>query len=108
MYKVVVLGSAKSDVNEIFAWLFRRSMQGAQSWYDAFDLAIGRLETVADSCPRLNSPKYRGHDVRHLNFSSPHGRTYMLVFVVLPNEKIVQVIRVRAPGQRGVRRRDLK
>ena len=108
MFHFVVLDRANRDVIEIFGWLFRRSIQGAYAWYDAYEAALRRLQVDPERCPFLQGKKHRGVDLHHLNFHTSQGRKYFLVFLIDRTQLVVKVLRVRGPGQRPIRRRDLK
>jgi plasmid stabilization system protein ParE len=96
---------ARADVDHIFNWLARRSVQGAITWYMAFGRA---LETIAASPERFAAAPESRPLARHLQqslFKTRRGRVYRIVFVVLETE--ILILRVRGPGQAPLRRRDL-
>jgi plasmid stabilization system protein ParE len=104
-YVVAILRRANADLQEKFIWLNRRSPKGADRWYEAFESAIRKLESDAASYPlAIEAAKLRV-DARECYFKTKHGKMYRIVFVIAGNQ--VRVLRVRGPGQRTIRRRDL-
>ncbi len=104
-YRVVVTAPADRDVDEIAAWLYRRSPQGARRWLDAFESAT---RSLAESPLRFGlAPEASivSQEVRQQFFKTPHGRQYRLVYVVV--DKDVHVLHVRGPGQRLLRSDEL-
>ena len=47
-FTVTVLGRARGDLAEIYFWLSKRSVEGAERWYEAFLEALERLRKDAD------------------------------------------------------------
>lgn len=97
-FAVRELPRAKQDKQAILEWLLDRSRQGAAGWLDAYDDALARLRSHADSygqavenddCPHV--------DVRQLLFKTRRGRVYRIVFFI--DQRDVFVLRVRGPGQ---------
>jgi plasmid stabilization system protein ParE len=106
-FRVEVTDEAVDDLRRIHNWIAKRSPQGAATWMQAAQDSVDRLEIDA----LLYSLDPRGQRIgvsfRICPFSTPHGRTYQILFLIDDAHAIVQVLRIRSPGQRPVRRRDL-
>ncbi|MBX9678353.1 MAG: type II toxin-antitoxin system RelE/ParE family toxin [Gemmataceae bacterium] len=104
--RVRILQRVYDDAEAIFDWLAIRSEQGANRWRDAFFAAVQALSSDADiwsSAPeaaRVRTP------IRQKFFKTPHGRQYRILYRIDPEE--VVVLRVRAPGEPPLSRRDLQ
>jgi len=100
-----IIQRARADVDDIFNWLVRRSIQGAIAWYFAFNRASNQIllspETFAPAPESL--PLRR--ELRQALFKTRRGRSYRIVFEVFETEIIV--LRVRGPGQKPLQRRDV-
>src|SRR5688572_17346238 len=98
---------AQDDIRRIFNWLKQRSPRGAENWLRAVYSAINRMET--DSLLFAVDPRSKrlGTDFRTCPFSTPQGRTYQLFYVIEDEDSAVRILRIRGPGQRPLRRRDL-
>jgi plasmid stabilization system protein ParE len=106
-YRVEVTDRAQEDIAELFAWLQKRSVQGAATWLDAAQSTIDRLADEALRYVVDPRSKRLGVEFRLCPFQTPHGRIYVVIYSVDGEAKLVRVLRVRGPGQRPVRRRDL-
>jgi plasmid stabilization system protein ParE len=106
-FHVEVHERAQEDTEEIFRWLKERSIQGAATWLDAAQNAIDRLAVDALRYPVDPRSKQLNADIRLCPFQTPHGRTYLIVYTVDAGATIARVIRIRGPGQRPIRSRDL-
>lgn len=104
-YAIKLLRRAEADLSRIFKWLRKRSPSGADSWYEALAQAILELTADAHRYPVAAESAKLGTDVRERFFKTRHGSRYRLVFVIALQE--VRVLRISAPGQRPLRRRDL-
>jgi plasmid stabilization system protein ParE len=105
-FRVTVSPIARSDADEIFTWLQSYSPAGAAAWLAAFQAAVDGLEEGAMLHGKASEGRTLGRDVREKFFKTRHGRRYRLLYSIGGND--VRVLRVRGPGQRPVRRRDLK
>ena len=100
-YRVVVSGQALRDIRATFRWIAQQSLSGAQSWRNAFDAAIQRLESNPHGCGRAGeADDFVDRDLRQILFRTRRGRTYRAVFVIAGDE--VRVLRVRGPGQKDL------
>jgi plasmid stabilization system protein ParE len=106
IYTVSVLPKARRDEVEIYHWLSKRSLPGAENWRAAYYAALHRLETDAASHAQAAEAKAVCIDLRESLFKTRMGRRYRILYFVEHDH--VFVLRVRGPGQRPVRRRDLK
>lgn len=104
-YEIKILRRAEADLSRIFNWLRKRSPSGANSWYEALAQAIRELAKDAHRYAVAAESAKLGADVRECFFKTRHGLRYRIVFVIALDE--VRVLRIRAPGQRPLRRRDL-
>jgi len=96
---------ARDDIRRILKWLRRRSPKGAVSWYQAFWDCATRLAdnprafSVVDESPGLT------RTVHDALFKTRRSRRYRIIFDFSDTE--VFILRVRRPGQRPIRNRDL-
>lgn len=104
-YRLNVLAKAETDALKIARWLGKRSPKGAYSWVDAYEDALARIKrdplSFGEAPERVRPPR----DIRHVLFKTRRGKYYRAVFIVVGDE--VRVLRVRAPHQRILRRRDM-
>jgi len=105
LYRVDLLARAARDVDRIVAWLTKRSPVGARRWVSALDSAMARLGEDPLSFALIPEKVRVSFDVRNILFKTPKGRVYRAIFTVIGNE--VRILRVRRPGQRPIRGRDL-
>lgn len=104
-YRVILSRRADTDVAKIHAWIAKRSPRGALAWSEALFDAIHRLKDDAASHPLAPEAAKVGLPVRELSFKTRRGRKYRVVFLI--NGVHVRVLRIRGPGQRSLRRRDI-
>jgi plasmid stabilization system protein ParE len=102
---VRLLGRAQADVDDIYAWLGRRTSLGAIAWYAALLEKLHELADTASSCSLAPEAARLGIELRQAFFKTRRGRRYRLVFLIADHE--ARVLRVRGAGQRPVTRRDL-
>ncbi|MBA4019582.1 MAG: hypothetical protein C0483_20655 [Pirellula sp.] len=106
-FSVALEGMAVADVAAVLQWLTEKSPWGAETWNNALNAALEQLKTQADGYPLLPKSKRLGITLRIALFHTPQGRNYQLLFIIDQAQRHVRVLRVRSPGQRPVRRRDL-
>ena len=105
-YQVVIVGKAAADLQHMHDWLHERSPTGAARWYKAFEAAIDALAADAGTYPKaLEGPKL-GEDIRECLFGTRSGKRYRVLFAI--EQSRVFVLRIRGPGQRPLRRRDIR
>jgi plasmid stabilization system protein ParE len=100
-----IVQRARTDADDIFNWLVRRSIRGAISWYLAFGQAIGKIQAAPESYARAPESQPPNCELRQAFFKTRRGRRYRLVFQM--DENSIVILRVRGPGQAPLRRRDL-
>jgi plasmid stabilization system protein ParE len=101
-----VVARGRGDIDHIFEWLEQRSPSGAVNWYRALVEAVARVaespetySNAAEASPRWN------RDIRQALFKTRRGRRYRIIFELTDSE--VVILRIRGPGQKPLRRRDL-
>jgi len=96
-YKVIALRRADDDVRHITRWIAQRSLQGADSWLDAYEQLLARLAAHADSCSAALEDPDCNVPLKDTLFRTAHGHTYRAVFTIVGDE--VRILRIRGPGQ---------
>ncbi|MEQ8849231.1 type II toxin-antitoxin system RelE/ParE family toxin [Botrimarina sp.] len=104
-YRVEFIGQAKSDYRRLYSYIAQRSPQGAANWDDALDAALARIRVTPNSFGAAPESRALTRPVRQALFCTRHGRVYRVVFEVKDDRVIV--LRLRGPGQRPLRKRDL-
>jgi plasmid stabilization system protein ParE len=106
-FRVELTAEAYADLDRLMAWLEERlSLEAANQLSERFYEALSRLESHPLSCGLAYENRYAQREVRHLLFEPTKGRTYRALFIV--QEEAVRVLCIRAPGERPVKRKDLK
>ena len=95
----------ENDFRRIFRWLYSQSRRGAIAWREAFWHAVFRITDDAESFSLAEESARMKRPLRDTLFKTRRGRVYRIVFEF--NETDVFILRVRRPGQRPLRRRDL-
>jgi plasmid stabilization system protein ParE len=104
-FRITVQRLASEDVETIYAWLRKRSPNGARRWYDAFHEAAKLLmheptrHALAPESIRVTEP------VRQSFFKTRSGRLYRILYLIVGDE--VRILRVRGPGQPLISEEDL-
>jgi plasmid stabilization system protein ParE len=96
-YNVIALRRAEADIRHIARWIAQRSLQGADSWLDAYEQLLARLAEHADSFPALLEDADCNVPLKQALFRTRYGRTYRAVFTIAGDD--VRILRVRGPGQ---------
>lgn len=104
-FRIITGSAAKSDVRSIAAYLRSHSRRGAAAWMNAFEAAVERLASNADSCPFADEYEQFDVEVRQSLFKTSRGQPYRLIFTIRGDE--VRILRVRAPGQSDLSESDL-
>jgi plasmid stabilization system protein ParE len=88
---------AERDLDQILAWISRRSQQGVRSWLERWDEVREVLSLRPESC--LLAPESEDHDeeIRHVVFKTKNGRKYRVLFLIRGQQ--VFVTNLRGPGQ---------
>src|SRR5271157_4350576 len=95
-YSVSILLRARQDVQQIFDWLAARSEQGAQSWFESFEISVSALSKSPFLAPIAPENDHCEREIRHVLFRTRQGRFYRALFTVVESE--VRILRVRGPG----------
>ncbi len=104
-FTIKVHSRAYSDARTIFRWLRRKSPAGATAWFESYLAKLDLLSEIADSSSNAPEAASLKIDLRQSLFKTRRGHNYRLLFSF--DGETVNILRVRAPGQRPVRRRDL-
>lgn len=104
-YRVQALPAAELDAWKIFQMLNKKSRSGAARWYSAFLDAIDELSDRPERRALAPEAKRVQRPIRAAFFKTPRGLPYRLIYLIVEHE--VRVLRVRAPGQRPLRLKDL-
>lgn len=102
---VSVQPRALEDIDAIHLWLCQRSLLGAKSWLASLLGALNDLQIHPHSYAAAAESKKFDREVKQCLFKTRHGRRYRILFIIVGSN--VQVLRVRRPGQRPVRRADI-
>jgi plasmid stabilization system protein ParE len=103
--RVTILALARADIDDLFQWIADRSPAGAERWYDALQATVKELSTDADSFPVASEFNRLNPAIRQAFFKTRRGNRYRIVFLIAETE--VRILRVRGPGQRPLKSRDL-
>jgi plasmid stabilization system protein ParE len=104
-YPVELLVDAQAEADVILEWLRERSPQGAMAWVAALNSAIASLSQNPERHAFAMEAKRLREPIRELFFKTEHGHRYRLLFMI--EDEKVRVLRVRAPGQKPLRRKDI-
>jgi len=96
-YNVIALRRADAHVRHITRWIAERSLQGAESWLDAYEHLLERLAEHAESLPAALEVPDCTIPLKQVLFRTRHGRAHRAVFTIVADE--VRILRVRGPGQ---------
>ena len=96
---------ALADIARILHWLRRRSPRGATSWRNALWRTFFRIMEDAEGFPMADESPHLGRPVRQALFKTRMGRRYRIIFEF--TDTAVRILRIRRPGQRPLRKRDL-
>jgi plasmid stabilization system protein ParE len=100
-----IVERARSDVDDIFNRLVRRSAQGAISWYFAFRRAVEKIGESPEGCAEAAECQRLSRQLRQALFKTRRGRVYRIVFKL--SDAAIIILRVRGPGQGPLQRRDM-
>ena len=96
-FRATLTDEAKADAQVIYDWLYKRSPDGAEKWFDALSKALEDIEFRSVTFALAAEPILAAESVREHNFSTKYGLTYRLLFRVVEAE--IQVLYIRGPGQ---------
>lgn len=100
-----MLRVAQTDMDSLVGWIAQRSPKGAERWIEALAAVVADLARNPFEFGLAYEKVFRSDEVREVFFKTAHGNRYRLLFVVVGEE--VRILRVRAPGQRSLRLRDI-
>lgn len=104
-FHVRVLSDADRDVDVILDWLLDRSVSGAERWADAYQAALIALRDSPDRHSLASEAEVVNQPIRQVFFRTQQGRRYRIIFLIVERE--VQVLRIRAPGERPLNEHDI-
>lgn len=105
-YWIHVLPAAQGDLELIVDRLLARAVSAAANWIEAYEQALATLaEQPERHALSLESKRLR-MPIRDLLFKTSQGQRYRLIYLVVGDE--VRVLRVRAPGQPSLRKKDFE
>jgi plasmid stabilization system protein ParE len=105
-YRLRVLPEADSDIDRLYVWIADRSSDGAATWYRRLSEVVESLSERPLSFGLAPEHGLAGREIRNVNFKTRRGRLYRILFEVRENE--VLVLHVRGPGQRLLRRDEIR
>ncbi len=82
-YSVSILLRARQDVQQIFDWLAARSEQGAQSWFESFEISVSALSKNPFLAAIAPENDHCEREIRHVLFRTRQGRFYRALFTVV-------------------------
>ena len=94
---VRVLPRAGSDFRQIYTYIERRSISGAQHWREAFEKAMEGVARRPESGGLAPEDALTHLTLRQTLFRTKRGLTYRAVYAALEEELVV--LRIRGPGQ---------
>lgn len=97
-FDVIILPQAESDSQQIYNWLFKRSPQGAENWYQAFVEAVDNIAQQGEIYGFAPEAEHLKRVVQQKLFRTSKGRTYRIIYEI-EGEKLF-LLHVRAPGQK--------
>ena len=104
-YSILMLRRAQDDLRSITKWLGQRSPLGLARWFDSLEDMLSELAKQPLAYARVTEAEGLPEGIRQTLFRTRRGKVYRVVFLVEQAE--VRILRIRAPGQRALRRRDL-
>ncbi len=96
-YTVETTESAEQEFEEQYAYIAKRSPQGANSWAVAFHDALRQLETNPVSRPLAPESEHHAEDIHQLVFKTRRGNAYRALFIIRRDR--VYVVHIRGLGQ---------
>lgn len=105
-YSLVLLRRAWEDLRRTMRWIEKRSPLGMTRWRDALDDCLRAIVQDPYRYEKAVEGSVLPHGVRQALFRTRQGNVYRVVFLVERNE--VRILRIRGPGQRNLRPRDLR
>lgn len=98
MFKVVITGPAKLDIQSAYDWWAKnRSAADAIRWYTGIFESIKSLEDMPERCPLAPETALVKQGLRQLHYGIGASPTHRIVFTIDENE--VVVLRIRHSAQ---------
>jgi plasmid stabilization system protein ParE len=104
-YTVRIMPRAVADRRDIFDYISRRSVQGADAWELAYEAVLDRLEMNPLQFGLAPEDGQFNFELRQCLFRTRRGNTYRGVFRI--DEETVTILRLRGPGQAPITPGDL-
>lgn len=108
-YRVRILLRAKRDVAAAARWYLERSgdIEVSTNWVAGIESAIDSLAHNPERGGIARESDAFEDTIRELSYGSGRRRTHRILFRILEDEKLVEVIAVRHTSQRDVTPEDL-
>jgi plasmid stabilization system protein ParE len=105
-YRLVILRRAQDDVERIAHWLRKRSHAGMIAWRYALGDALQEILAEPLRWSRVAEGKRLPVGLRQFLFRTRAGNVYRIVYFIEGCD--IRILRVRAPGQRPLRPKDVQ
>jgi plasmid stabilization system protein ParE len=96
-FEVVVVPTARRDLETIVSWIAERSPRGAVRWIVQLERALSSLSNDPHRFASAPEAELASRDVRQVLFKTRSGRTYRALFDIDGSK--VRVLRIRGPNQ---------
>lgn len=100
-HRIRVLPETEHDIDSIYAWIAKRSIDGAARWYRRLLEVLKSLEHNPEGWGLAPEHRAVNREIRQVTFKTRRGRTYRALFEIRDEE--VVVLHIRGPGQRLLR-----
>lgn len=104
-YSLLILPVARQELDTIIGWIAKRSPDGASRLLLQFEHGLQSLSENPESHSLAPESHPLGRDIRQMFFKTRRGLTYRALFDIQGVQ--VRVLRIRCPGQRLLRRREI-
>ena len=102
-YRIELMPRAQRDLADLFDWTGALSSDAALSWYRGLREAIRTLRNSQSRCPVTSEDR----SLRHLLYGrKPH--VYRVIYRILAQRKLVQVLHIRHAAQQEFGAENLK
>lgn len=105
-YRLHVSQRAEHDADTIYAWLAKRSVQGAVSWVAILRETLQSIVEDPQRHPHAPEASSVGADVRHAMFKTRRGHRYRVLYVI--RGETVHIVAIRGSGQDLAKADDLQ
>jgi plasmid stabilization system protein ParE len=97
-YALKVLAAADSDIDKMYAWLAKQSLQGAERWLRTYLNALHELRTDPLRHALASERALARIGIRECFFGTAHGNTYRILFSLKSSD--IHVLRIAVPVSR--------